>query len=148
MEVVLVKYVHFIGIMCVMASLVAEHLLVTRENTPARLQRLFVINVIYVASLGLVLLSGLLMWFQVGPKPVEYYSSNWLFHLKLTCFVLIALLGIHPTIFFSKNRRSDEDAITMPKSVIMVIRMELLLLLILPLLAVLMTRGYGIIASN
>ena len=39
--------------------------------------------------------------------PVEYYSSNWLFHLKVTIFIVMALLWIHPTRFFSKNRRAS-----------------------------------------
>lgn len=80
--------------------------------------------------------------------PVEYYSSNWLFHLKVTIFIVMALLWIHPTRFFSKNRRAIEDTITVPKSIVMVIRMELLLLVVLPLLAVLMARGYGVITPN
>ncbi len=61
---------------------------------------------------------------------------------------MFALLWIHPTTFLEKNKRSQEDVIRVPKSVIMVIRLELLLLLVLPLLAVLMTRGHGIIDSN
>ncbi len=151
MTEVIVRYLHFIGIMSVMASLVAEHLLVSREASPKQLQRLSLVNKICGAAIGLVFLTGFLLWFQIGLtglKPVEYYSSNWLFHVKVTIFVVFALLWIHPTTFLEKNKRSQEDVIRVPKSVIMVIRLELLLLLVLPLLAVLMTRGHGIIDSN
>ena len=148
MTEIIVRYLHFIGIMCVMASLVAEHLLVSREASPKQLQRLSVINTIYGISIVLVFLTGFLTWFVVGLKPTEYYTSNWLFHIKVTLFVIVALLSIHPTMFLMKNKRSQEETIQTPKSIVMVIRLQLLLMLILPLLAVLMSRGYGVIAPS
>ena len=148
MTEIIVRYLHFTGIMCVMASLVAEHLLVSREASPKQLQRLSVINTIYGISIALVFLTGFLTWFAVGLKPTEYYTANWLFHIKVTLFVIVALLSVHPTMFLMKNKHSQEDTIQIPKSIIMVIRLELLLMLVLPLLAVLMTRGHGIIDSN
>ena len=131
-----------------MASLVAEHLLVSREASPKLLQRFSVINTIYGISIALVFLTGFLTWFVVGLKPTEYYTSNWLFHIKVTLFVIVALLSIHPTMFLMKNKLSQEDTIQIPKSIIMVIRLELLLMMDLPLLAVLMTRGHGVIAPS
>ena len=148
MAEIIVRYLHFIGIMCVMASLVAEHLLISREASPKQLQRLSIINTIYVINVALVLLTGFLAWFVVGLKPPEYYKSNWLFHIKVTLFVIVALLSIHPTMFLMKNKRSQEETIQTPKSIVMVIRLQLLLMLILPLLAVLMSRGYGVIAPS
>ena len=127
-----------------MACLVAEHLLVSREASPKQLQRLSVINTIHGVAISLVFLSGFFMWFKWG----EHYSSNWLFHIKLTIFVVVALLAIHPTMFLRKNRRSQEATIRVPKSIIMVIRLELMMMLLLPLLAVLMAKGYGVITPS
>jgi putative membrane protein len=77
-------------------------------------------------------------------KPSLVYSKNWIFHVKITLFVTVGLLSIYPTVYFARNRKGDPDeAVTVPKLVVWVIRFELLLLFIIPLLAGLMARGIG-----
>jgi putative membrane protein len=81
------------------------------------------------------------MWLQVG-KPPAFYTENGLFHVKLTLFVLSSLVSIYPTLFFLKHRKNRSTSpIAIPKKVFMAIRVELLLITILPLLAVLVARG-------
>jgi putative membrane protein len=47
-------------------------------------------------------------------------------------------------VFYLKNRKGDEQQrVPIPKSVVWMVRLELLLLLIIPLLAGLMARGVG-----
>ncbi|MCY1379255.1 hypothetical protein D9M69_669570 [compost metagenome] len=108
------------------------------------------IDIAYALSAGLVLASGAarLVWYGKG---LAYYLHNSLFHAKLGLFILIALLSILPTLVFL-NWRNDLRAGLVPQVsarlgtlVIMTIRLELLLLLVLPLLAALMARGFGVI---
>ncbi|WKE65391.1 DUF2214 family protein [Gallaecimonas kandeliae] len=142
MDEILVRYLHFIGIMTLAATLVAEHLLLAPSLAPAQLRRLARIDAIYGLAALLVLGAGLTLWLGVG-KPAVFYSHNWVFHLKLTLFVLLALLSIYPTRFFLKHRNSEAE-VAVPKAIVMVVRTELLLLLVIPLLAATMAKGVGL----
>ena len=138
-----VRYFHFIGMMVLMSLLVVEHILVTPEVSNKTMKRLATIDGFYGASAGVVFIMGFLLWFVVG-KSSEFYTSNLLFHIKLTLFVVVGLLSIIPTLYFIKQRKSEEPVIAVPRRIIMVIRLELLLLLIIPALAVCMASGIGL----
>ncbi|WP_321394691.1 DUF2214 family protein [Emcibacter sp.] len=142
MEDVFIRYFHFLGIIGVGATLTAEHLLLKSEMTVTEMRRIAVIDALYGLSAGIVLLAGLALWFVVG--NADYYLGNWIFHLKLGVFVLIGVLSLWPTFFFLKSRKMTGDTIQVPRKMIMAIRLELLLYFLLPLLAVLMARGYGV----
>ncbi len=141
---VLIRYGHFLGILAIASSLVSEHLLIKPQLTRKEISRLFVIDGIYGLGALLVLGCGLGMWFG-GFKPAEYYTQNGLFHIKLTLFVIMAILSIWPTVFFYKNRKGrSEEVLTVPKKLVMFIRVELLLVFAIPLVAVLVARGVGL----
>ena len=138
-----VRYIHFIGIIALSSALVLEHALIARELIPAQLKRLLRIDTIYGVSALLLLFGGLGMWFVFG-KPAVFYSSNPIFHIKVTLFLIMAAISIHPTLFFIRHRNVQTGVVTLPKSIIMAIRVELLLLIFIPLLAVLMASGVGV----
>jgi putative membrane protein len=140
---VLVRYMHFIGIIMLSSALISEQLLLSVDNSAKKLKRLAVIDAVFGVSALVVLTAGLLLWFVVG-KPAQFYSTNWVFHLKLTLFATIAVLSIYPTIFFVRNRNQNSAEVVIPKSIIMIVRTELLLLLFIPLCAVFMAHGYGL----
>jgi putative membrane protein len=138
------RYVHFISIFTIVGSLVSEHLLLKKELTRREIARLSRIDAVYGMAALTLLAAGLTLWFSGIGKPSVFYSKNWIFHLKITCFALIGLLSIYPTIFFIRNRKGREDeVVSIPRSVFMMLRLELLLLFIIPLLAGLMARGVG-----
>ncbi|MBI1422942.1 MAG: DUF2214 family protein [Gammaproteobacteria bacterium] len=139
---VFVRYAHFIGIIVLASMLVGEHMLLKAKISNQDAKRLAVIDAIYGISAIVVLLAGLTLWLWVG-KPSSFYNSNPIFHAKLTLFVLMGLLSIYPTRFLLKHRNSPDTVIEVPKKVINIIRAELLILVIMPLLAVLMAHGYG-----
>ena len=141
MEDIFFRYIHFLGILGVASTLVAEHLLLKPEMTVAEMRRIALIDGLYGLSAVTVLVAGLTLWLVVGMP--DYYAANWIFHLKLGVFVLIGILSLWPTLFFLKNRKQTEGVIAVPSKMILVIRIELTLLAIMPLLAVLMARGYG-----
>ena len=143
MHEVLVRYIHFLGIIILSMTLVSEHILLSVDTSAKKFKRLAVVDAVLGVSALVVLTAGLLLWFVVG-KPSEFYSHNWTFHAKLTLFGLIALLSIYPTIFFIKNRNKSIEQVVIPKALIMVIRLELTLLFIIPLLAALMAHGFGL----
>jgi putative membrane protein len=143
-------YLHYLSIFLLFALLTLEHQLFKRPLDLPRARSLIRVDIAYGLSAGLVLATGIarLVWYGKGPA---YYLHNSLFHAKFGLFILIALLSILPTLVFL-NWRNDLRAGQVPQLsarlgtlVIMCIRLELLLLLILPLLAALLARGFGVI---
>lgn len=143
MHEVLVRYAHFLGIIILGMTLVSEHILLSVDTSAKKFKRLAFIDAVFGVSAIVVLTAGLFLWFVVG-KPSAFYSHNWIFHIKLTLFGLIALLSIYPTIFFIRNRNKSIEQVVVPKALVMVLRLELTLLFIIPLLAALMAHGFGL----
>lgn len=141
---ILVKYVHYLCIFAIVGSLVSEHLLLKDKMSRDELKRIARIDGVYGIAAILLLAAGLTLWFGVG-KPAEIYSKNWIFHFKVTLFVVLGLLSIYPTIFFLKHQKGDDrnTLVEVPSQIKWLLRMELLILFSMPLLATLMARGIG-----
>lgn len=146
---VLIPYLHYIGIMVLMGALIAEHLTLKLGITKDQVKSLASVNVILIIALVVVLATGLLRWFVFDPKGIDFFSKNPLFHIKLTLFVVMAVLSIFPSRKFCKwNKQAkqgshDEISSRDIKKQLTFIRIELLLLAIIPLLAVLVALGKG-----
>jgi putative membrane protein len=145
---VLTAYVHFLGMMMLMATLLAEHVTLQPQMTRVHIQRLAMIDLFYGIAAGIVFLSGLLRFAYFG-KGIHFYLGNPLFYVKVGMFLLVALISVYPTRRFLAWRKmltqGDPPALD-PHTVTrlrIVIRLELGLLLVIPLLAVLMARGIG-----
>lgn len=140
-----IRYVHFLSIFFIIASLSAEYILLKKEMTRKEIRRLATIDGIYGLNALLLLAAGFSLWFWVG-KPAEFYSKNWIFMTKLTLFIIVGILSIYPTVFFLRQRKGDQnETIQVPSKIKMVVRLELLILFSIPLLASLMSRGIGFI---
>jgi putative membrane protein len=141
---IILRYLHFVCIFAIVGSLVSEHLLLKKELTRSEILRLSKIDAVYGLAAMLLLIVGGTLWLGGFGKPTEFYSQNWIFHTKLTLFILIGLLSIYPTVFFIKNRKGGSgELIKIPNAIFWMLRFELLLLFIIPLLAGLMARGIG-----
>lgn len=136
-----VRYFHFLGIFAMFAVLTVQHMQLKGQVAAGGMKKIAVLDAAYGVAALVVLLCGLGLWLWVG-KPAGFYSHNWVFHTKITLFVLVGILSIMPTLFILKNRKNP-GPVTVPKSIVMIIRMELLLLCIIPLLAILMANGVG-----
>lgn len=112
--------------------------------TPAELKRLSTIDAVYGIAAVILLTAGLTLWLGGIGKPTEFYSRNWVFQLKIALFVVVGILSIFPTVFFIKGRKKKENIVQVPKSIFWIIRTELLILFLIPLLAGLMSRGIGL----
>ncbi|WP_137820384.1 DUF2214 family protein [Pseudomonas sp. 2FG] len=145
-------YLHYLSIFLLFALLVLEHRLFKLPLDLQRARSLIRIDIAYGLTAGLVLASGAarVIWYGKG---AAYYLHNSLFHAKLGLFLVIALVSVLPTFTFL-NWRNALKAGQVPQIgprqaqlTIISIRLELLLLLILPLLASLMARGYGVMGQ-
>jgi putative membrane protein len=138
------RYIHFISIFAIVGSLVSEHLLLKKTMTRGELGHVARIDAVYGIAAVTLLTAGLILWLGSVGKPSWFYSKNWVFHTKITLFALVGILSIYPTIFFLRARKGDPaEVVTVPKPVFMMLRLELSLLFIIPLLAGLMAHGVG-----
>lgn len=138
------RYLHFISIFIIVGALVSEHMLLQTMLRRKDIKKLSVIDSAYGLTALMLLGVGFTLWLGGYGKPTSFYSQNWIFHTKIALFVIIGLLSIHPTVFFLKNRKGNpEEIVAIPKSVFWMVRIELLILFIIPLLAGLMSRGVG-----
>ncbi|MAE87372.1 MAG: hypothetical protein CMB80_31855 [Flammeovirgaceae bacterium] len=139
----IVKYIHFISIFLVVGSLTLELILIKNQMKRKDIVLLARIDMIYGLATIVVLAAGFILWFAVG-KPAEFYSSNWIFILKLILFGIIGVLSIIPTVFFLKNRKGAiDDLIIVPGIIRLLVLVEIIILTLLPLCAVLMANGVG-----
>jgi putative membrane protein len=143
MPTVLTHYFHYLGFGLLFAALAVELALHRSSVDGATARRLFRIDGLYGLAALIVLATGLLKIFHYG-KPPSYYGQNFIFHIKLTVFALIYLMSLYPTVHFFKARKTSPDAtVTYPRATGILLRIEMALLMILPLLGVMMARGYG-----
>lgn len=140
---IFLRYMHFVSIFAIVSSLVAEHLLLKKEMTPAEIKRLSIIDAIYGFAALTLLGVGLTLWLGGHGKPATFYTNNWIFLLKVALFTIVGLLSIYPTVFFIRKRNSVEEKIVIPALLVWLVRIELLILFIIPLLAGLMAKSIG-----
>ena len=143
-ELVIARYAHFIAVFAIVGAIFAEQFLVSKSMTRNEIKRIAKIDAIYIFGVILVLIAGLILWFWVG-KPVSFYSRNWIFHTKLTMLIVLGLLSVYPIIFFFKNRKGNDmdTKIRVPVTVIILLRLELCLIIVMPILATLISLGIG-----
>lgn len=141
---IILRYAHFLGIFLIVGSLSAEMALLKKQMTIRELKKLGKIDGIYGLAALFLLGVGLTLWLGGFGKPTDFYSENPVFHFKLTLFVLLGIISIYPTVFFIKKQKGDLDHIvTIPPLIFWSIRLELILLIIIPILAGLMAKGIG-----
>ena len=142
---ILLRYLHFISIFIIVGTLTAEYVLLKPTLTRQEIGRIARIDGLYGLAAISLLAAGLTLWLGSYTKPSVYYTQNWVFLTKLGCFATIGLLSIYPTVFFIRNRKGDSaQRVEIPRSIYWSLRLELMLLVVIPLLAGLMARGVGL----
>ena len=143
MNYVLMDFGHYLGLAGLFAGLTMELVLFAPRVDGATARKLAVADIVYGLAALLVLVTGLLRLFA-GDKPAAYFGHNFVFHIKVTLFVVVALLSIWPTTKFFRGRKAATGSeVEYPAAVGVLLKVEFALLLIIPLLAVMMSRGYG-----
>jgi putative membrane protein len=133
---IIVAWIHYIGIM---------HLMLKPELTPAQAQTIQRLDIIYGASAGIVLVTGIIRMFL--EKGASYYNHQIAFHILVGIFVIVALLSIYPTVIFLRWRsdsvagRGQQLAQAQFRKIQMILRLEMTLLLLAPFFATWMAHG-------
>jgi putative membrane protein len=141
---ILIRYLHFLSFILLCGSLLAENVLIRKSLTRKEVGILAKVDALFGLSAISVLIAGLLLWFVYG-KGFAFYAKNPVFHAKVTLFAIVGLLSIRPTVFFLKQRKGHpEETIGVPKAITAMVRIEMGLVLAIPLFAVLMAKGIGL----
>lgn len=141
-------WLHYLAMMLLAAALIAEHLMFSPRPEPPIARKIVVVDRIYGVALLVVLLTGFGRVLY-GGKGALFYMQNAAYHAKFTLFVIMAVAWSYPAIKFLGWRRTLKDGGTPAMSdtearrVFMAIRIQLLILVLIPLLAAMMVRGVG-----
>jgi putative membrane protein len=140
----LFAFLHHVAAFALVATLALEFMLIRDEINERTARRLRVVDAIYGASAGLLLLVGLLRVFYFE-KGAAYYFHSVPFLVKLSLFVAVGLLSIYPTVTFASWKKSltvDERKL---HTIRRIIHWELAAVVLILLCAALMARGIGYI---
>ena len=138
----LFRYLHFLAIFVFAGSLIIENTAIKPTINGEDARNLAKVDAVYGISATLVFGMGLALWLWIG-KPSEYYTSNPVFQGKIFLFIIIALVSVYPSAFFIKQRKSQSESIEVPRLIPILLKIEMILLLLIPILAYLATRGIG-----
>ncbi|MBX3011201.1 MAG: DUF2214 family protein [Caldilineaceae bacterium] len=144
----LLAYTHFLSIIAVVATVLAEAILCRPGLNLLWVQRLTRVDLLYLVMAMLALTSGLLRLF-FGIKGAAFYYNNPVFWVKMALFLAVGLLSIIPTLRFlrwQKQLRANPTESIADGEIAATTRLiyvELFLLALMPLMGVLMARGFG-----
>jgi putative membrane protein len=144
----LMAFLHHLAAFTVVAALAVEVALFQPPLTPLQARRLQRTDLIFGASATAVLVIGLLRvaYFEKG---AAYYWHDGYFLLKVTAFILAALVSIYPTVTFLswtralKAGEAPQLAAERARRVRLCLLLELAAIVIILLCAALMARGFG-----
>ena len=144
--ITLFAFLHHLAAFALVAALAIELVLIRQELTLATARKLQVVDAIFGAAAGTLLVVGLLRVFFFE-KGAAYYWSNHAFLAKFSLFVIAALLSILPTITFLQWSRAIKQGqapvVAEPKirRLRMIIHVELAAIVLILLFAAMMARG-------
>lgn len=140
---------HFILIFALVGILGAEAGLVHEGMDGKQANRVAVLDRGYGAAAGLLLVVGFLRVFY-GARGADFYLQNPVFWAKIAAFAVVGALSVPPTIrFIAWQRRSRKEtgfrlAAADVRGVRRLIVAQATVLLVIPVLAGAMARGYGL----
>ncbi len=139
---------HHLAVFTLVAIFATEFALVRPGLSGSRITQLARIDAAYGAVAGLVIVVGLLRIF-FGAVDASYYWGNHAFWGKMAAFLVMGLLTIQPTMAISKWVKAAEGAsdFAPPDGEIAAsrrfIHLQAGVLLLIPIFAAAMARGYG-----
>ena len=144
----ILAFLHISAILALVVFISSEAAICRPEWMNADIvERLVRVDRIYGIAAVTVLATGLLRIY-LGAKGASWYWGNWLLHVKITLFLLAALISIVPTLRFIRWRKAlrATGALPAPEEVRKVRKLVMLqahIIPLIPLAAVFLARGFG-----
>jgi putative membrane protein len=146
----MLAFIHHLAAFTLVAAISAELVLFERNLSIGQARKVQRADMVYGISAGVLVVAGLLRVFYFE-KGGSYYFHNVFFIIKLSLFLLVALLSIYPTILFLSWNKSFEAGLPPQPTDVQfqrvrkLLRWELLGVVGILLCASLMARGSGMI---
>lgn len=140
---------HHLAVFTLVGLIAAELVLLRAGITGAALDRLGRIDGAYGGVAVLVLIAGFLRVF-FGASGAGFYLQNPVFWMKIGAFLVVGLLSIQPTLALVGWRKEAKTAPGFVPADIAVAKSrqflmgEVLVLILIPIFAAAMARGYGL----
>lgn len=144
----ILAFLHISAILALVVFITSEAAICRPEwMSPDIVERLVRVDRIYGIAALSVLVTGLLRVY-LGLKGSGWYWGNWLLHVKLTLFLLAALISIVPTLRFLRWRKALRATGTLPtpdevRKARRLVMLQAHIIPIIPLAAVFLARGFG-----
>ena len=148
----LMAFLHHLMAFTLTACLVYEFIAYRKNMSIEEMRRIQRVDLVYGISAGLLLIVGLLRVFFFE-KGVNFYIHNSFFWVKMTAFVIVALLSIDPTIRYIRwNRTLKQDqgleiSDAEYKRTRLLLRLEIIGIAIILFAAPMMARGVGMMSG-
>lgn len=146
MAYVVFRYLHLIAILVLAGGIVIENIAIRPRISEEDIHNLAKVDTVCGMAVLAAIGFGMVLWFGVG-KPAAFYNENPVFFAKLALLILLLLIAVKPALFFIRNRNFkaiDSEQLVVPRVVTVCLKLELMLMLMIPVLAWLMARGVGI----
>jgi putative membrane protein len=144
----IMAFLHHLAAFTLTGAILYEHITFRKNLSLAEARRIQIMDIVYGASAGVLVVVGLLRVFYFE-KGAAYYAQNWFFWTKMLGFALAALLSIYPTVRFLAWRKpiaqnqvpaiSDQEVARIK----MILRLETLAIAVIIFSAAMMARGIG-----
>lgn len=141
-------YLHFTAIFILFAFLAVQVVLVKGPLDARTIRLIGRADLWYFGAAMAALLTGLLR-LGLGAKGADFYLQSWPVYVKIGLFVVVGTISVYPTLAFVRWRRAlDHDAAWLPpadeqKRIRKLVMTELHLAAVIPIFAVIMSRGLG-----
>jgi putative membrane protein len=139
-------FIHHAAAFLVVAALMVELVLLKGELTPTAARSVVRMDTVYGMAATVLLIVGFVRVLHTEKGSMYYFSSG-PFLVKLTLFIVVAVLSIYPTIKFigwrkalREGRLPEFDSGTRRK-IRMLVHLELTLIFVIILMAIMMARG-------
>jgi len=143
-------YVHYLSFMLAFGALAVESQTLKKDISLEDAWRLVIADTIYGLSATTVLITGILRVLYFG-KGQDYYLSSPIFYTKVGIFVIVGLLSLYPTFLFIswiktlRDRQPPSLELSQVQILSWMIRGELIGLVLIPLFATLLARGFWMV---
>lgn len=142
----LFRLLHLAALLVFAGALLIENMATGKQVSQRDAVHLARVDAVAGIAIAVAIVCGLILWLGVG-KPAGFYSANPVFHGKLGLFALLVLAALLPWRFYRRQARTSDDpaaTIEVPRTLRLLLRLELVLLAAIAVAAFLMARGIGL----
>jgi len=144
----ILAYLHFTAVFLLFSFLVVETMMVRGTLDAAAVRLLGRVDIWFFGSAIAALVTGFLR-LVYGAKGPDFYLTGWPIYVKVALFLAVGVVSVSPTLRFIRWRRMFEHdaAWKVPdeerRLVRRLVMVEVHLAALIPLVAVIMSRGLG-----